>query len=118
MKNPEFLDKLVHLLGEAVPQAVNYLILASSGEIVAELRTKKKCGDEDECLHKLQADLKAYPRSFPSARSSESGLSYYAFPIQDDQDSFQYILVCAGRECDLDKVYPAYILISKLYKLR
>ena len=24
----------------------------------------------------------------------------------------------AGRECDLDKVYPAYILISKLYKLR
>lgn len=80
MKGSEFLNKLVNLLGEAVPQAVNYLILASSGEIVAELRTKKKCGDEDVCLHKLQADLKAYPRSFPSAHSSMSGLSYYAFP--------------------------------------
>jgi len=118
MKELKFLDQLTRLLGDAVPQAENYLILARNGEIVSELRTRKKCGDEDECLHKLQARLEMYPRSYPGVVSTESGQSYYAFPILNGQDSFRYILICVGRECNLDQVYPAYVLISNLYRLR
>ena len=65
----------------------------------------------------MQTRVEMYPWSYPGVVSTGSGQSYYAAPILDGQDSFRYILVCVGQECNLDQVYPAYVLKSNLYRL-
>lgn len=111
------LSNLLSQIMNSVPRVENFIAMTKSGEEVAALRTSRAPRDEADCIRDMLSRTKG-PRYFLRADSKDSRLSFRSFPLMEDAQSFQYVIICYGRDAVLDEAFSVFDFVSNLYKLK